>query len=70
MHLITPQEKANAQQRDARTHKHSLTRAGVLLGASINMRTSKERQTENGSTHDIVFTCVNNYGGKNTRTQH
>lgn len=66
MHLITLQEKANAQQRDARTHQRSPTRTGVLSGASINRRTSKERQTEKGSTHDTVFNYVKreNYGGE------
>lgn len=67
MHLITLQAKANAQQRDTliHTHTHSLTHTGVLLGASIDMRTSKERQTEKGFTQDTIFNYTNreNYGG-------
>lgn len=78
MHLITLQEKANARQRDASERTQTLTdavaRAGVLLGASINAKTSKERQTEKGSTHNAVFTYVNreNYSGVRwgTRTLH
>lgn len=61
-------------QRSTKRRKHSPTRTGVLLGASINMRTSKERQTERGSTHSTVFKTAfvnrENYWGGNARALH
>lgn len=52
------------KETQARTNTHWLAQE-FFSGASINMRTSKVRQTEKGSTHDTVFNYVNreNYGG-------
>lgn len=54
------------RNKETRAHTHSPTHTGILLGASINMRTSKERQTEKGFTQDTIFNHANreNYWGK------